>query len=230
MPQDHELPKPITADDDVDIVPDATVELSFDEGALDLQALADEVAESTAVSEGADALITQEMERSLEEARLRIQELEKHEQEYLDKHHRLLADFSNYRNRTTREIQMAVDQETRKTLLAILPVLDNFDRSLEANYTSLEAFQEGVALIQKLFQDSLRKLGVEGVELAIGDAFDAQFAEALTTMQNPALPDGAIAAVYEKGYRHNGMLLRPARVVVNSHPHEGDADAPAASH
>lgn len=205
--------------DGLDLPADATVDLSaFDAGSLDLQRLADEAAAQVSL-EGDDEvgnLINRELERTLEEARQRILELEKHEQEHMDKHHRLLADFSNYRNRTTREIQMAVDQEVKRMLLEVLPVLDNFERSLESNYPNLEAFQGGVALIQKQFQDVLRKIGVAPAEIRPGDAFDAQHAEALTTMSNPALPDGSVAAVYEKGYLLNGALLRPARVVVNS--------------
>jgi len=218
-PSDPNRPNP--HEDALDIPADATVDLSFDDGStLDLQKFADEAAEQVGSDLGSEddvnGLINKELERTLEEARTRIQDLEKREQEYMDKHHRLLADFSNYRNRTTREIQMAVDLEVKKLLTEILPVMDNFERSLESTYPSLETFQGGVALIQKQFQDVLRKIGVTPVELKVGDPFDAQHAEALTTMANPALPDGSVAAVYEKGYNLNGALLRPARVVVNS--------------
>ena len=63
---------------------------------------------------------------------------------------------------------------------------------------------------------ALKKLGVEPVVLSLGDPFDAAHAEALTTLQNPALPDHSVAAIYEPGYLLRESLLRPAKVVVNN--------------
>jgi molecular chaperone GrpE len=200
-------PSPEAQDPDLGVPMDGTVELSLEEGeALDLQALADEVAAST--SEDDD----------LQGGALRhkIKELLRKETEHNDKHHRLLADFANYRNRTSREIQMAVDLSEKRLLTEILPVMDSFERCLEASYPSLEGFQSGVALIQKQFLDALRRLGVEPVSLKVGDPYDASHAEALTTAREPSIPDGAVVNVYEKGYLLRNALLRPARVVVNS--------------
>lgn len=220
---------------------DMTVDLTLDglDGLDDLQAAADAAADelpeyaptidllddeapkdpsAEAVSPSSEEVpdyLNAELEATLKEAVERIQELEKHEAEHQDKHHRLLADFSNYRNRTAREIQMAVDQAEQKMLREFLPVLDNFDRGLASNYQSVEDFRAGVELIRKQFVDALRRMGVELVPMEIGDTFDAQHAEALTTMANPALADGAIADIFEKGFTLRGQLLRPARVVVN---------------
>jgi len=211
---------------------DQTVDLtldSFDEVG-DLQALADEIAE-TASDEAApvppidaDALLTEEYERSLAEAQARIQELEKHAAEHADKHHRLLADFSNYRNRTSRDIQMAVDLAEKKLLLEVLPVMDSFERCLSSQYQSIEDFHSGVSLINKQFFDALRRLGVEKVDLKVGDPFDAKCSEALTTTCDPNLPDGAVAAVFESGFLLRNSLLRAARVVVNHAKSSSDED------
>jgi molecular chaperone GrpE len=198
--------------------PDLTVDLSMEglEDLDDLQAAADAVAETyVPPSDDVSSYLNAELESTLNEALERIKELEKHESEQMDKHHRLLADFSNYRNRTGREIQMAVDQSEKKLLREVLPVLDNFDRCLSANYQSVEDFRNGIDLIRKQFVDALKRLGVEPVALAVGDPFDAQQSEALTTMVNPELPDGAVAAIYECGFMLRDQLLRPARVVVN---------------
>ena len=208
---------------------DLTVDLTLDgsEPVEDLQALADEAAEelpetprqgSPRPGDELSALFNEELERTLLEARDRIQEMEKREAEHLDKHHRLLADFANYRNRTSRDIQMAVDLSERKLLLEILPVLDNFERCISSNYMSVEDFRSGVSLIQKQFLDALRRVGVEGVKLDVGDAFDALHAEALSTTNDPNLQDGAVAAVFERGFMLRDQLLRAARVVVNRRP------------
>lgn len=198
---------------------DMTVDLTMEglDGIDDLQALADEIAE-TAPEPPADdgqGLLAEEFERTVAEAKARIQALEKHDAEMKDKHHRLLADFANYRNRAARDTQLAVDLSEKKLLLELLPVLDSFERCLGSQYQSIEDFHAGVSLIYKQFIDSLKRLGVEKVDLKPGDPFDAQNTEALTTTCNPELPDGAIAAVFENGFLLRSTLLRAARVVVN---------------
>ena len=197
-------------------VNDPTIDLSIDEceEVDDMQALADQIAESTQEPEVLEA------EEALEPAALtqalkRVQELEKAQAEQDDRHQRLLADFANHRNRTGRDIQSAVTLAERKLLLEILPVSDSLERCLGSNYASLQDFQNGITLIHKQFQEALRKVGVEGVDLKVGDPFDAQHAEALTTTQQEDLPDGAVAAIYERGFMLRDQLLRPARVIVN---------------
>ncbi len=224
---DHDSPLQDTPEDPPSRrEPDLTVDLTLDESEVvdDLQALADEAAEdlperashkASRQSDELSTLFNEELERTLLEARDRIQELEKRESEHLDKHHRLLADFANYRNRTNRDIQMAVDLSEKKLLLEFLPVLDNFERCIGSNYQNVDDFRNGVLLIQKQFLDALRRVGVELVMLAPGDPFDAVHAEALSTASDPKYPDGAIAAVYERGYTLREQLLRAARVVVN---------------
>lgn len=225
---------------------DMTVDLTIDEmeGVDDLQALADQVAEVTPEPPPRGAShsrpmptgdvserIIEELEREMEEATVRLQLMEKHEKEQLDRHHRLLADFANYRNRTGRDIQMAVDLSERKLLMEMVPVLDNFERCIGASYNTVEDCRNGVALIHKQYMDALRRIGVEEIDLKVGDPFEAQTAEALTTTADPALPDGAIASIFERGFMLRDQLLRPARVVVNRHP-EGtpEADNPGSLH
>lgn len=228
MTIDPHLPPSEDLEDPALIRPDVTVDLTLDgtDEIDDLQALADEAAEelpetpldlseSNHHHEGGSDHLNAELEATLKESLARIQEMEQHETEHLDRHHRLLADFSNYRNRTAREIQMAVDQSEKKLLREILPVLDSFERCLGSSFQSLEDFRGGVELIQKQFVDALRRVGVEAVPLEVGDPFDALHSEALTTTTTPVLPDGAVAAIYERGFMLRDHLLRPARVVVN---------------
>ena len=206
--------------------PTLELDLAEFEQVKDLQALADEVAGSTP-EDGALAPPSEPLEESLFKARNRIKELEKLEAEAKDKHHRLLADFANHRNRVGRETQLAITLAEKKLLLEMLPVVDSFERCLAATYTSVEDFHNGVGLIHKQFLEALRKTGVEGVELKVGDPFDAQHAEALTTISQPGLADGAVAAVFERGFMLRDLLLRPARVVVNhvAAPEEPEPEA-----
>ncbi len=222
--------------------PDPELELSYeDAGSLDLQAFADEIAEqasdevvglevvggepeenefSALIEEDASRLQAkhQAFQEQLGAAKGQIEEMEKREAEIMEQFRRLAADFTNFRNRAQRDTQLAVEQAERRMLLEILPVLDNFERGLEATYPDMAAFRSGIELVRKQFVDALRRLGAVPVELKVGDPFDAQHAEALSTLQSPDLPDHAIAAIYERAYTLRDTLLRPARVVVNHAP------------
>ncbi|MGA2082008.1 MAG: nucleotide exchange factor GrpE [Holophaga sp.] len=199
---------------------DPALDLNLDEfeEVKDLQALADEIAESALEPAQAGAPSAEPQEASLDNVLKRIAELEKLEAEHKDRHHRLLADFANHRNRVARETQLAVTLAEKKLLLELLPVVDNFERCLAFTAASVEDFHNGVGLIYKQLLEALRKAGVESLEVKVGDPFDAMHAEALTTTTLPGLPDGAVASVFERGYRLRDQLLRPARVIVNHAP------------
>ncbi|MDP1830519.1 MAG: nucleotide exchange factor GrpE [Geothrix sp.] len=156
-----------------------------------------------------------DLESALTEAEGQMEELLRREAELMDQQRRLAADFNNFRNRVQRDISLSVEQAERKILLEFLPVLDNFDRGLSATYLDVESFRSGVELIQRQFLEALRRLHVEALPLQVGEPFDALHAEALTTFTDPGLPDGAVAAIYERGFNLRGQLLRAARVVVN---------------
>ena len=207
------------------------VELNLEEeGLTDLQALADEVAESTA---DAPLVITETLEplddlqSAFDNAQERIKAMEQAQAEMVDQHRRLAADFSNFRTRANRDTQMAVDQAEKRLLIEILQVLDNFERGLGASYPNLEAFRDGIELIHKQFLDTLRRIGVAAIDVKVGDPFDASHAEALTTIASPDLPDHSVASIFERGFVLREHLLRPARVVVNHQPSSGNSPTQA---
>ena len=202
------------------------VDLNLDESLDgDLQAAADEVAseyrtQAITGTEDSDPLPPGvggkvDLETALVEAEHQMEELLRREAELMDHQRRLAADFNNFRNRAQRDIALAVEQAERKIFLEMLPVLDNFDRSLGATYPDVDDFRSGVELIRKQFLEALRRLNVEQLPIQVGDPFDALHAEALTTYADPKLPDGSVAAIYEQGFNLKGQLLRAARVVVN---------------
>lgn len=203
--------------------PEDLVDLNLDEPLeADLQSMADEVASEYPTQvlpeeEGAQV----DLESALTEAERQMEEMLRREAELMDQHRRLAADFNNFRNRAQRDVALAVEQAERKILLELLPVLDNFERGLGASYQDLESFRSGVDLIRKQFLEALRRMNVEPLPLQVGEPFDALHAEALTTFSDPNLPDGAVAAIYERGFSLKGQLLRAARVVVNRHPESG---------
>ena len=223
FPQPHDA-KPASPPADAEDL----VDLNLDEPLEgDLQSVADEVASeyhTQVVPEMEFPDLPQptgdgegkvDLESALVEAEHQMEDLLRREVELLDQQRRLAADFNNFRNRARRDIALAVEQAERKILLEMLAVLDNFDRGLSATYQDVESFRGGVDLIRKQFLEALRRVNVEQLPLQVGDPFDALNAEALTTFTDPNLPDGAVAAIYERGFNLKGQLLRAARVVVN---------------
>ncbi|SFE82167.1 molecular chaperone GrpE [Flavobacterium xueshanense] len=133
-----------------------------------------------------------------------------------DKYLRLFAEFENYKRRTTKERIELFKTANQEVLLAMLPVLDDFDRAMvEINKSDDELLTKGVELIHEKLKSTLVSKGLEQVEVKAGDAFDADFAEAIT--QIPAPSDkmkGKIVDVLEKGYKLGDKIIRFPKVVL----------------
>lgn len=141
-------------------------------------------------------------------------ELEKEKDKFL----RLFAEFENYKKRTTRERMELFKTAGQEVISALLPVLDDFDRAVkELDRSGEEELFKGVELIQNKFRDTLRSKGLEEIEVAQGDTFDAEVHEAVT--QIPA-PDkklkGKVVDVIEKGYKLGDRIIRHPKVVVGN--------------
>lgn len=133
-----------------------------------------------------------------------------------DKYLRLFAEFENYKRRTTKERIELFKTANQEVLLAMLPILDDFDRAMvEINKSDDELLTKGVELIHEKLKNTLVSKGLEQVEVKAGDAFDADFAEAIT--QIPAPSDkmkGKIVDVLEKGYKLGDKIIRFPKVVL----------------
>ncbi len=133
-----------------------------------------------------------------------------------DKHLRLFAEFENYKRRTNKERVESYKTANQEVLLAILPVLDDFDRALvEINKSEDENLLKGVELIHDKLKSTLASKGLEVVEIKIGDSFDADFAEAITQIPAPTPKlKGKIVDVIEKGYKLGDKIIRFPKVIL----------------
>jgi molecular chaperone GrpE len=133
-----------------------------------------------------------------------------------DKHLRLFAEFENYKRRTSKERIELFKTANQDVLQSILPVLDDFDRAMvEISKSDDEVLLKGVQLIHEKLKSTLVSKGLEEVEIRSGDAFNADFAEAIT--QIPAPSDdlkGKIVDVIEKGYKLGDKIIRFPKVVI----------------
>lgn len=133
-----------------------------------------------------------------------------------DKFLRLFAEFENYKKRTSKERIELFKTANQEVLLAMLPVLDDFDRAMtQISKSEDENLIKGVELIHEKLKSTLVSKGLEQVEINTGDIFDADFAEAIT--QIPAPSDelkGKIVDVIEKGYKLGDKIIRFPKVVI----------------
>jgi molecular chaperone GrpE len=161
------------------------------------------------------------LETTIEE---RVEEITKEEQlsqdlaSEKDKFLRLFAEFENYKRRTTKERIELYKTANQDVLLALLPVLDDFDRALaEIKKTDDNILIKGVELIQEKLKSTLFSKGLEEVEIKAGDAFDADFAEAITQIPAPSPKmKGKIVDVIEKGYKLGDKIIRFPKVVIGN--------------
>ncbi|MCM5663976.1 nucleotide exchange factor GrpE [Galbibacter mesophilus] len=133
-----------------------------------------------------------------------------------DKFIRLFAEFENYKRRTAKERIELFKTAGQDIMVAMLPVLDDFDRALnEISKAKDKELLKGVELISNKFRNTLNNKGLEQVEASTGDVFDAELHEAVT--QIPAPSDdlkGKIVDVIEKGYKLGDRVIRHPKVVV----------------
>jgi len=130
--------------------------------------------------------------------------------EYLSLAQRTQADFENFRKRKAREVSEAERRGMTKLAKELLPAVDNLERAV----TQLpEGAGKGVALVFDEVVAALARVGIEGFSPE-GERFDPNEHEAMASHPVEGAASGTVAEVYQRGYRLDGGVLRPARVVV----------------
>ena len=133
-----------------------------------------------------------------------------------DKYLRLAAEFENYKRRTSKERVELFKTASQELMVALLPVLDDFERARHATATTQDAnaVRESIGIIQGKLNKTLQQKGLTAMEAKGGD-FDAELHEAIT--QIPAPSDdlkGKIVDVVEQGYYLGDKVIRHAKVVL----------------
>lgn len=136
--------------------------------------------------------------------------------ELKDKYLRLAAEFDNYRRRTVKERMEAGARGQAELVMKLLEAIDDLSRfaDIDPATTDTQTLHKGIELVEKKLLKSLDSAGLEVIN-PVDQSFDPNLHEAITT--EPALSsedDNTVSRVYQPGYRFNGQLLRPARVVV----------------
>lgn len=122
------------------------------------------------------------------------------------------AEFENFRRRVEREKSETMDFATMETVRALLPVFDDFERSLAVE-TADQTYAKGVQLIHTRFKEALEKLGLEPLE-SVGKPFDPNVHHGIEMVETDEAEDQTVIGEFQRGYNFRGKLLRPAMVRV----------------
>jgi len=146
----------------------------------------------------------------------------------VDQYLRTGADYANFQKRVPRDMADSVAYEKEKIMKALLPALDNFERTLRSasapdsdirgsakgGAENNEGVLKGIKITYDHILDILKSNGVEQIKAA-SEKFDPALHEAITQRNEPEKEDGIVLEELERGYKLNGRVIRPSKVIVN---------------
>ncbi len=141
-----------------------------------------------------------------------LDEMSKQRDDYLALAQRTQADFENYRKRMARENAAAVDRGMAKLAKELLPALDHLELALKAA-EGHEDVVKGFQMVAVELRAAFERVGIQAFSPK-GEPFDPNEHEAMASQPVEDAESGTVVEVYQSGYRINGAVLRPARVVV----------------
>lgn len=132
--------------------------------------------------------------------------------ELTDRYKRILAEFENHKKRSQKEREGLYNSILGDIIEVILPILDNLENAVKVE-TSDENYKKGIELVLKQFQDVLKSKGVEEIK-ALGETFDPELHEAVSSIQDDSKGEKEIVQEYRKGYKIGHKVIRHSMVVV----------------
>ena len=160
---------------------------------------------------------TEEAAAEDESADSKTEKLKAQIDELNDKCLRQMAEFENYRNRTDKEKQQMFETGAKSVVEKILPVVDNFERGLDALTEEEKGskFAEGMQMIYKQLMDELEKMEVKPIE-AVGKEFDPNLHNAVMQSESDEYESGIVSQELQKGYTYRDQVVRHSMVAVVS--------------
>jgi molecular chaperone GrpE len=164
-------------------------------------------AEAAPASERTAQVVQEDLDELVAKARER--------DSYLALAQRTQADFENFRKRAAREKAEAADRGMGRLAKELLPALDHLELALRAveSHEGAEDVVKGFRLVHEELLGALERVGIQGFSPQ-GEPFDPNEHEAMASQPAEDAESGTVIEVYQRGYRINGQVLRPARVVV----------------
>lgn len=141
----------------------------------------------------------------------RIAELEEQLGAEKEKLLRTAAEYANFRTRTDREKAAIYGNAVSDTISELLPIADSVDRAIEVSKDAPEEFKKGLELISNQLQKSFEKLNITSFG-EVGEEFNPEFHNAISSVDSDELKSDTIAAVYQKGYKVGDKIIRHCMV------------------
>ena len=153
----------------------------------------------------------------LEEFRETIESLQEEKDELFGKLQRVSADYANFQKRSAKQIADTLSYEKEKIIKTLLPALDNFEHTLQnaRSAENTDVLVKGVRIIYDQMLDILKSHGIEHIE-ALGEKFDPALHEAMMQRAEPDKKENTVLEEFQKGYKLNGRVIRPTKVIVNA--------------
>ncbi len=160
-------------------------------------------------------------ESKLEELHDKIESLQKEKDELFAKLQRVSADYANFQKRVPKQIGDTIGYEKERIIKTLLPALDNFEHTLQNAHSAenVDVLVKGIRIIYDQLLDILKSHNVEQIE-ALGERFDPAMHQAMTQQSDPDKEENTVLEEFQKGYRLNGRVIRPSKVIVNKLPEE----------
>jgi len=131
-----------------------------------------------------------------------------------DNYLRNLAEFDNFRKRTTKEMAARYEDGIRAAAEKLLPIVDNFERAMSASENKEDNFYQGIAMIARQFETVLEGLGIIPIGEGVGSVFDHNIHHAVAHIEDEAHGQNVVTEVLQRGYMHRDKVLRPSMVKV----------------
>jgi molecular chaperone GrpE len=160
-------------------------------------------------------------ENELEDQHDTIESLQKEKDELFAKLQRVSADYANYQKRVPKQISDTIAYEKERIIKTLLPALDNFEHTLQNAHSAenVDVLIKGIRIIYDQFLDILKSHNVEQID-SLGEIFDPALHQAMRQNTDPEKGQDVVLEEFQKGYKLNGRVIRPSRVVVNKLPSE----------
>lgn len=163
-------------------------------------------AETESTTEEDQHMKKKELKAALEKAEAALAD-------HKDQHLRLMAEYQNYRNRTTEEKKKIYGDAKADCIKSLLTVVDTFERAMDAACSD-ETYKKGIEMTFSQLQKALEQMGVKEIA-EVGVEFDPNLHNAIKQMDDTDFEENKVCQIYQKGYLLGDRLIRPAMVAVS---------------
>jgi molecular chaperone GrpE len=157
-----------------------------------------------------------DIQKELHGMKEQFEQLQKEKADIFSQLQRVSADYINYQKRIAKQIADTTAYEKESIIKSLLPALDNFEHALAKtpSQETADAMMKGMQMVYDQILDILKLHGVEQIK-SLGQQFDPEIHSAITQVSDPTKPENIVLNEITRGYKLNGRVIRPARVVVN---------------